>query len=149
MRNRNFDVSVTVESDAIGKARVISDTIQAAEILLRRWPAERYCRKHSDAMVACVQAMEGRKPVEAARRAFVAAAKQARIFVRIGRCNYNQGGIPINKALTMRSTYSIGEPSNRVCHLSAISATRRDRANAPGAQPNRLRNAVLKALADS
>ena len=38
MRNETFDIPVTVETDLSGHEHVVTDTIQAAEILLRRWP---------------------------------------------------------------------------------------------------------------
>lgn len=84
MPNRTFDVSVTIESDRSGCSRVVTDTMQAAEILLRRWPDEERGATHQVAVQACVDAMEGRRGVAAARRAFANAAKSARLFVCAG-----------------------------------------------------------------
>jgi hypothetical protein len=84
MRNENFDIPVTVETDAAGRERVVTDTIQAAEILLRRWPDDGRGQKYKAALRACMDAMEQRSAVASARKAFVAAAKDAHIFVRAG-----------------------------------------------------------------
>jgi len=84
MRNENFDIPVTVETDAAGRERVVTDTIQAAEILLRRWPDDGRGQKYKAALRACMDAMEQRRAVTSARKAFVEAAKDAHIFVRAG-----------------------------------------------------------------
>jgi hypothetical protein len=90
MRNENFDIPITVETvespevDAVARERVVTDTIQAAEILLRRWPDDGRGQKYRAALRACMDAMEQRRAVASARKAFVAAAKDAHIFVRTG-----------------------------------------------------------------
>ena len=84
MRNENFDIPVTIETEAAGRERVVTDTIQAAEILLRRWPDDGRGQKYKAALRACMDAMEQRRAVASARKAFVAAAKDAHIFVRAG-----------------------------------------------------------------
>ena len=68
MRNENFDIPVTVETDAAGRERVVTDTIQAAEILLRRWPDDGRGQKYKAALRACMDAMEQRRAVASARR---------------------------------------------------------------------------------
>jgi Protein of unknown function (DUF982) len=87
MRNENFDIPITVETpeiDAAARERVVTDTIQAAEILLRRWPDDGRGQKYRAALRACMDAMEQRRAVASARKAFVEAAKDAHIFVRAG-----------------------------------------------------------------
>ena len=90
MRNENFDIPVTVETvetaeaDVVARERVVTDTIQAAEILLRRWPDDGRGQKYRAALRACMDAMEQRRAVASARKAFVEAAKDAHIFVRAG-----------------------------------------------------------------
>ena len=87
MRNENFDIPVTIETggaSAAGRERIVTDTIQAAEILLRRWPDDGRGQKYKAALRACMDAMEQRRAVASARKAFVAAAKDAHIFVRAG-----------------------------------------------------------------
>lgn len=82
MRNEHFDVPVTLAGDGRGRGRLITDTVQAAEILLDQWPKERRGPKYRAALRVCMEVMEQRRPVSSARRAFIAAAKEARIAVR-------------------------------------------------------------------
>ena len=87
MRNENFDIPITVETsepDTATRERVVTDTIQAAEILLRRWPDDGRGQKYKVALLACMDAMDQRRAVSGAKRAFAAAAKDAHIFVRAG-----------------------------------------------------------------
>ena len=78
-----FSDPVTVDTDKGARCRVVRDTLHAAEILLRRWPVASRGWEHRIAVSACVDAMSGRHDVGVARRAFVAAAKRARIFVQM------------------------------------------------------------------
>jgi len=50
-------------------------------MLLWQWPPGE-CLKRQRAMEACLKVIRGEKPPSSAQRAFVAAAKQARIFLR-------------------------------------------------------------------
>ena len=84
MRNEDFDIPVTVTTDGVDRQRVVSDTVHAAEILLRRWPDDSRGQKYRAALKACMDVMEGRKQVASARRAFVVAARQAHILVKTG-----------------------------------------------------------------
>ena len=84
MRNEHFDVPVTVESGRRGQ-RVVTDTVQAAELLIERWPKNERGAKYREALRACMDVMEQRKAVASARKAFIAAAKEAHVFVREGR----------------------------------------------------------------
>jgi hypothetical protein len=84
MRNENFDVTVTVGNERQGNARVVTDTVQAAELLLEDWPADRRGPKYRAALRACMDVMEQRKGVASARKAFIAAAREARLLVRKG-----------------------------------------------------------------
>jgi hypothetical protein len=87
MRNENFDIAITVETsepDTAVRERVVTDTIQAAEILLRRWPDDGRGQEYKAALRACMDVMEQRRAVAGARKAFMAAAKAAHIFVRAG-----------------------------------------------------------------
>lgn len=94
MRNQRFDVPVTISEQA-GCLRIITDTIQAAEVLLRRWPvAERRDHAYLTAVQTCLDVMEGRKESRAAREAFVRAAKSADIFFAVGpRRRYRSGNL--------------------------------------------------------
>lgn len=84
MRDENFDVPVTIETDQIGRYLTVTRAAQAASLLVDRWPAERG-PKYRTALRALTDALEQRKAVTAARKAFTAAAKEADIFVREGR----------------------------------------------------------------
>jgi len=84
MRDENFDVAVTIETDQIGRYLTVTRVGQAADFLLHRWPTTKG-PMHRAAMQALMDAMEQRKAVMAARKAFTAAAKEADIFVREGR----------------------------------------------------------------
>jgi hypothetical protein len=84
MRNEDFDITVTVTTEGTTRQYVVSDTVHAAEILLRRWPDDMRGQKYRAALKACMDVMEGRKQVASARRAFVNAARQAHILVRTG-----------------------------------------------------------------
>ena len=55
-------------------------TLQAADILLHRWPGDPGARKHLAARKACIAVLEGIKEARAARLAFEAAAKEADIL---------------------------------------------------------------------
>jgi hypothetical protein len=80
MANEHFDLAVVVDSDGDGRARIIADTMHAAEILLRRWPSDRRGRDYRAAVEACLDALEGRAGGTSARRAFAKAAKSAGIL---------------------------------------------------------------------
>jgi hypothetical protein len=84
MRNEHFDIPVTVASGRRGR-RIVTDTVQAAELLLDRWPETERGPQYCAALRACMDVMEQRKAVASARKAFVAAAKAAHVFVREGR----------------------------------------------------------------
>jgi hypothetical protein len=81
MRNENFDVPVTVETD---REFAVTDTVQAAEMLIESWPKDRRGPKYRAALRACMDVLEQRRTVAGARKAFIAAAKEARVFVRAG-----------------------------------------------------------------
>ena len=81
MRNESFDVPVTVETD---RELAVTDTVQAAEMLLEAWPQDRRGPKYRAALRACMDVLEQRRAVAGARKAFIAAAKEAHVFVRAG-----------------------------------------------------------------
>lgn len=82
MRNEHFDVVVTVGSERLGKPRTVSDTVQAAAVLLESWPEDRRGPKYRAALRACMDVMEQRRGVASARKAFIAAAREAHLLVR-------------------------------------------------------------------
>jgi len=82
MRNENFDVPVTIGAPS---EQVVTDTVKAAAVLIEGWPEDRRGPKYRAALRACMDVMEQRKGVAGARKAFIAAAKEAHLFVRAGR----------------------------------------------------------------
>lgn len=82
MRDEQFDVPVTIETDRIGRHLTVTRTVQAASLLLDKWPDEKRGPKYRSALKAMMDVMEQRKSVAVARKAFVAAAKEADVFVR-------------------------------------------------------------------
>jgi hypothetical protein len=85
MRDEQFDVPVTIESGRIGRSFYVTRTVQAASLLVDKWPDEMRGPKYRAALKAMMDAMEQRRAVGSARRAFTAAAKEANLFVREGR----------------------------------------------------------------
>lgn len=79
LENQKFD-PVTVFTDPAGGLAVIVDIRSCGEFLLRRWPGKR-SDKRRDALQACSDVTSGKRPPEIARRAFVAAAREAGILV--------------------------------------------------------------------
>ena len=85
MRDEQFDVPVTIESERSGRRLTVTGTVQAASLLVDRWPEEERGPKYRSALKAMMDAMEQRRAVGTARRAFTAAAREAHVFVREGR----------------------------------------------------------------
>ncbi|RWP70862.1 MAG: DUF982 domain-containing protein [Mesorhizobium sp.] len=85
MRDEQFDIPVTIESEGIGRPLSVTRTVQAASLLVDKWPDEKRGPKYRAALKALIDAMEQRRAVGSARRAFAAAAKEADVFVREGR----------------------------------------------------------------
>ncbi len=85
MRNEQFDVPVTIESERNGRLLTVTGTVQAAALLVDRWPDEERGPKYRSALKAMMDAMEQRRAVGTARRAFTAAAREANVFIREGR----------------------------------------------------------------
>jgi len=85
MRDEQFDVPVTIESERSGPLLTVTGTVQAASLLVDRWPDGERGPKYRSALKAMMDAMEQRRAVGTARRAFTAAAREARVFVGEGR----------------------------------------------------------------
>ena len=80
-----FYRTIVIETRKPGRLRVVGSAREAAEALVRDWPEGGRGPATSAATWACLAALEGTGPVEKAREAFIAAAKEANIFVRAGR----------------------------------------------------------------
>ena len=79
-RQLRFHLPVVVQPGRIDRDRVVTTPAEAAEILLKQWPDGSFS-KRVKAMQACLKVIRGEKPPHTARAAFIAAAKEARIFV--------------------------------------------------------------------
>ena len=80
MENNRFETPVTVKSPAPGADILLRSASEATNYLLNSWPGKRG-PKHREALQACNDAVEGIKPAMTARRAFIAAARDASVFV--------------------------------------------------------------------
>ncbi|MHA6687725.1 DUF982 domain-containing protein [Mesorhizobium sp. A556] len=85
MRDEDFDLPVTISTEQTGRLLTVTRTAQAADFLLNRWPETERGVEYRSALQAMMDVMEQRKAVSAARKAFVAAARKAKVFVREGR----------------------------------------------------------------
>lgn len=82
MATDHFDV-VTIETNRPGVHLNVTNTLQVAELLVDDWPAERG-PSYKKAVKASMDHMSGKASADAVRKAFIAAAKEANIFVREG-----------------------------------------------------------------
>jgi len=80
-RHRLFHRPVVVQTGRLDRERVVASTRDAAAVLLKDWPLAE-SSKRTRAMEACLSVIRGEKPPSVARRAFVAAAREARVLVR-------------------------------------------------------------------
>ena len=80
MKHVPFDTPVTVRGDAAGALLTLRNAGDASDFLLNKWPGKR-TDKHRAALQACADVQGTGKPPIAARRAFVAAAREAGVFV--------------------------------------------------------------------
>lgn len=79
MEDKHFK-DVTVMTRQIGKMRVITSVVQAAEFIINEWPGEQ-TDKLEIAKHALVQCFDGKMSPGVARMAFVEAAKEADICI--------------------------------------------------------------------
>lgn len=78
MKDRLFRNVVVVEP-RLGRHRYVRSVAEAGRVLLKEWPDERG-RKHAAAMKAVLDSLKGRQPPSVARKALLAAAKEAGIL---------------------------------------------------------------------
>jgi hypothetical protein len=80
MEIQKFESPIVVSLDAAHDKTLIVDIAGSIEFLLKKWPGKRGDR-HREALQACVDAKAQKTSVHSARRAFVAAARQAGILL--------------------------------------------------------------------
>ena len=81
MLRGDWSKPVTYEEDKRGGYRTIRDTEQAARALLLKWPVDDGDAFY-EAQRVCLGVMEGKRPADDAREAFLRAAAEAGVFVR-------------------------------------------------------------------
>ncbi len=79
MEKHKFDTPITVRIDATGSLLTLRTARDASEFLLNQWPGKR-SEKHRAALQACLDVQNAGKSTIGARRAFVAAAREAGVF---------------------------------------------------------------------
>ena len=80
MRRKKFHKPVVIQPGRIDRDRVVTTPAEAADILLHVWPNVQSSAR-TRAMRACLEVLKGAKPPRVARDAFIAAAKDARIYL--------------------------------------------------------------------
>jgi hypothetical protein len=80
MDNNRFENHVAVKVDAAGAVRTLRSPNDAYDFLLNQWSGKR-SDKHRAALQACSDANLGNKPPIAARRALIAAVREAGVLV--------------------------------------------------------------------
>ncbi|MEX0405076.1 DUF982 domain-containing protein [Aquibium sp. LZ166] len=80
MQKNHFEVPVTVKAGNEGDSKVLSSPREASDFLLNNWQGKRSA-KHRAALQACHDAVSSGKPAMTARRAFVAAAREADLLL--------------------------------------------------------------------
>jgi hypothetical protein len=83
MSHTRFDVPVAVKFGSPVQERTLRSARDASDFLLNSWPGKR-SPKHREALQACHDAIAGTKPAMAARRAFLAVAREAGVTVTAG-----------------------------------------------------------------
>ena len=78
-----WEKPVDLDLGGIGNRRTITATCFACECLLTLWPGQ-HGPAHRNALAVCLDAMNGKVPQSAARRAFVEAAAEADLLTEVG-----------------------------------------------------------------
>lgn len=81
MDPKRWSRPVTFEEGMRGNYRTITSTGEAARVLSSRWPIAKG-REYRRAQQVCVDVLDGKKPPSEARKAFLEAARAARVSVR-------------------------------------------------------------------
>lgn len=82
METGQWDEPVTFETSKHGQFRTIASTVEAAHVLISQWP-HATGKAYAKAQKACLGVLEGRKKASAARKAFVKAAAEASVFIKL------------------------------------------------------------------
>ena len=82
MQSQFWKKSVLLEFNGVSGFRTVTNTHDAARCLLSKWP-DQSSKAYHRAKGMCLDALEGRKPDEDARTAFIDAAREAQITIRL------------------------------------------------------------------
>lgn len=74
---------VSIQLQRLGELRAINSSSEALDCLLTDWPVEDD-QAHQDALIICRSAIEGNSNPELARDAFIVAAYEAHIYMKLG-----------------------------------------------------------------
>ncbi len=75
-----FHRPVVIQPGRIDRDRVVTTVAGAANVLLHEWPNTDGA-SYTKAIKACIDVIRSEKPPRVARKAFIDAAKEARIFL--------------------------------------------------------------------
>jgi hypothetical protein len=82
MDDGSWEVPITFETHKLGKYWTVTSTAEAARALMHKWPVDTG-EAYGAALRTCLAAMEGDETPDVARRAFLKAAEEADIFIRL------------------------------------------------------------------
>lgn len=81
MQNDRFEMPIAVKSGSVDGEQLLRTAQEASQFLLTNWPGKR-SPKYRAALQACHDAVSGEKPAMNARRAFVAAGREADVLAK-------------------------------------------------------------------
>jgi hypothetical protein len=84
--SRSFHKPVRIQLGRVDRDRVVVTIKDAASLLLRDWPIQDSSRR-LQAMQACLDVIRNGKPPSVARNAFIAAAREAGVYLGDGWTN--------------------------------------------------------------
>lgn len=83
MNDIAWQESVSLELNSRVDTIVVSSSLEAADLLLNRWPSKRG-PSYKLAVMTCLDSFRGTQPAELARQDLIAAAIEAHIYVKTG-----------------------------------------------------------------
>ena len=83
LTHETWQEPVSLELHRIGEFRTIRSSLEALDCLLTDWPAEED-RFYRDALMICRAAVDGKSTPELARDAFIVAAHESCIYMKLG-----------------------------------------------------------------
>ena len=81
MRDEPFEIPLSVAGSRRGPPSTLASAAQAAQFLVDHWPQAGRGPKYRTALKACMDVLEGRRRIDAARKAFLQAAGEAGLSV--------------------------------------------------------------------